>query len=133
MIVNCTLESVVTRKITSYNTSLHCAIVVNSKELRDKLQRGGITHRNLLATCLTTPLRDKLREKLHRVTLAYTVQSSQTRKCCEISCKEGILHTVIYLLADILYSGQFIVADILSMSQVKVSLEKYLYLADTSL
>ena len=31
------------------------------------------------------------------VTLAYTVQSSYTRKTCEASCTEVILHTVIYL------------------------------------
>ena len=33
----------------------------------------------------------KFAKKLHHVTLAYTVQSLQAQKSCEISCKEGIL------------------------------------------
>ena len=42
-------------------------------------------------------LRDKLEEKLHHVTLTYSVQSLQAQKNCEISCKEGMLHAAIYL------------------------------------
>ena len=34
------------------------------------MEGGHVTRHNLPASCLITPLRDKLQEKLHRVTLA---------------------------------------------------------------
>ena len=44
-----------------------CAIVASPKKLRYKSQRRHVTRRNLPATCLVTPLRHKLQEKLHCV------------------------------------------------------------------
>ena len=51
-------------------SSVLSAIVASPKKLRDKLQRGHATGCNLPATCLATPLRIKLQEKLHLVALA---------------------------------------------------------------
>ena len=48
---------------------LLCAIIANPKKLRDKLQIGHVIYCYLSATCLATPLQDKLEEKLGRVTL----------------------------------------------------------------
>ena len=38
-----------------------------------------------------------LQDILHRVTPAYSEQSLQGQKRCEINCKEGMLHATIYL------------------------------------
>ena len=40
-------------------------------------------------------MRDKLQQKLHRVTSAYSVQSWKAQRSCEISCKESMLHAAI--------------------------------------
>ena len=42
-------------------------------------------------------LRYKLKQKLHHVTPAHSVQLLKAPKSCEISCKEGMLHVAIYL------------------------------------
>ena len=46
------------------------SLQASTKNLRDKLQRGHVTHYNLSTTCLVTPLRDKLQVKGCHVTLA---------------------------------------------------------------
>ena len=57
--------------------SLQSLQVQNNCET-SKLQRRHVTGCNLPATCLATPLRDKLQEKLHRITLdlgaVYTIE-----------------------------------------------------------
>ena len=85
----------VARKIASCNTTLLCAVVASPKKLRDKLQRGYVTPCNLPANCFDTHMRDKVQEKLHHVTPAYSAQSLQGQKSCEISCKEGMLRAAI--------------------------------------
>ena len=52
--------------------ALLCAIIASLKKLR----RWHITHCNLSATLLATPLRDKLQRKLHRVTLPVELDST---------------------------------------------------------
>ena len=64
---------------------------------RTVLKKKSVAICNLPATCLSTLLQDKLQEKFHRVTPAYSVQLTLAQKGCEISCKEGMLYSVIYL------------------------------------
>ena len=68
-----------------YKRALLRAIVASPKKLRDKLrnklQRGHVRRCNLPATCLATPLQDKLQIKLHCETLALELSSTFCNDC----------------------------------------------------
>ena len=58
----------VARKIAPCNASLLCSIVASLQKLQDKSQKGPVTHCNIPASCLATPLRHELQGNLHLVT-----------------------------------------------------------------
>ena len=106
------LRGALKNAVLSGSSRCHISLNICSKSLKlwnhCKLQLKIATYNMTSATCnrllfpalqdkLLDKWQDKLQDKLHCVTPAYSVQSLQAQKSCEISCKEGTLHAVIYL------------------------------------